>query len=212
MGVVTISRLYGAGGRQVAEALADTLGYRVVDRDLVEAAAASVGMDPESARHLDERAPALIEKVGLALAAASPEFGVGAAGIEDRRLAEGITQVMRSLAHVGGYVILGRGGQAALHDEPVACHLKLVGDLATRARNIAEWQGIPEDEARKRCKQVDAERADYVRRYYGAEIGDLLLYHAVLNTARLGLDGATRAAEAIVRSCLDRADEVGGPG
>jgi cytidylate kinase len=203
MGVVTISRWYGAGGRHVAEALADDLGFRVVDRDLVEAAATRVGMDPEVAVHLDERAPALIEKVGLALAAASPEFGVGAAAVEDRTLAESIRQVMGSLAHVGGYVILGRGGQAALHDVPDACHLKLVGDLEDRARNVARWQGISLEEARKRCRQVDAERADYVRRFFGCDIGDLLLYHAVLNTTRLGIEGATRTAAGIVRACLD---------
>ena len=58
--------------------------------------------------------------------------------------------------------ILGRGGQAALHDHPTAVHLKLVGELSDRARNVAGWQGIPVEEARELCRRIDRERADYV--------------------------------------------------
>lgn len=196
MSVVTVSRLYGAGGRRVAADIAEALGYTIVDREIVELAARQAGVDPEAARHLDERAPALIEKVGLALAAASPEFGLGhLPPLDDRALAEAVRQVFESLAAGGGgYVILGRGGQAALRHRPDACHLQLVGDLDDRARRVAEWQGIPVDEAREQCRRVDEERAAYVRRFLGADIADSTLYDAVVNTSRLGLDGAAEIA------------------
>jgi cytidylate kinase len=201
MGVVTISRLYGAGGLQVARALAETLGYTFADRDIVELAARQAGVDPEVARQLDERAPALIEKVGLALAAASPEFGLGhPPPLDDRTLAHEVRRVILSLAAAGGYVILGRGGQAALRDHPDACHIQLVADLEDRARLVAESQSVTFEEARERCRRVDQERAAYVRRFYGVDISDPLLYDAVLNTSRLGIDGAVGAAVQVVRS------------
>jgi cytidylate kinase len=197
VGVVTVSRLYGAGGMRVAPMVAAKLGYRLVDREIVELAAREAGVDPDTARRLDERAPALIEKVGLALASASPEFGLGyPPPLHDRALAEGIRRVFRSLAESGGYVILGRGGQAALRDRTDAVHIQLVADLEDRARRVADWQGIPLDEARERCRQVDGERTAYVRRFYDIDIRDATLYHAVLNTSRLGLD---RAAQFVVR-------------
>lgn len=201
MGVVTVSRTYGAGGKHIAAALAEALGYRVVDRDLVEAAATRAGLDPEAARQLDERAPAFVEKIGLALAGATPEFGLGApVAMEDQTLADSIRSVMESLAQAGGYVILGRGGQAALHDFPGVCHLQVVGELEKRSARIAESEGISLQEAIKRCRKVDAERADYVRRFYGADTMDPLLYCAVLNTARLGLERASEVAAAVVRA------------
>jgi cytidylate kinase len=201
-GTVTISRLYGAGGIRVAEALAGALGFTNIDREVVEQAAAQLGMDPQVAESLDERAPALIEKAGLALAAAEIP---PTPSLEDRALAEAVRRVIESLAATGGYVILGRGGQAALRDRADAIHLQLVGLLEDRARRIAEWRGIPLDEAREQCRQVDADRAAYVRRFHDVDIADPLLYDAVLNTSRLGIDGAVEAALAVVRGRIQGA-------
>jgi cytidylate kinase len=199
-GTVTISRLYGAGGIRVAEALAEALGYTKVDREIVEQAATLLGIDPEVAESLDERAPALIEEAGLALAAAEMP---ATPSLEDRALADAVRRVIESLGLTGGYVILGRGGQAALRDRAV--HLQLVGDLEDRARRIAESQGISLDQARERCRHVDADRAAYVRRFHDVDIADPLAYHAVLNTSRLGVDGAAQAALAVVRQRLEGA-------
>jgi cytidylate kinase len=192
---VTISRQYGAGGRRVAEGLAAQLGFRLVDRELTEEAARRLGLDPRVSKARDERAPAVVEEVGLALAAATPEFAhAPPPGVDDRALPEATRRVIESLAEAGGYVILGRGGQAALSARRDACHLALVGELADRAHRVMEWQGVDEREARARCDRVDAERFGYVKRFYGADIRDPLLYDAVINTSRLGLDGAVHLA------------------
>jgi cytidylate kinase len=199
VGVVTVSRQFGAGGLRVAAALSEALGYRLVDRELVEQAAARLGMDPELAAERDERVPALIEEVGLALAAGSPELGLVAEGPDDRSLAEAVRAVIASLAEAGGYVILGRGGQAVLRGRSDACHLSLVGDLRDRAARVAGWRGIPERDAVEQAERTDAERAGYVRRFHGVDISDPLLYDAVLNTTLLGIDGAVHAAVAVAR-------------
>ncbi len=198
MAVVTVSRLYGAGGVRVADALAEALGLRRVDRELVEEAARRAGMDPQVAAHLDERAPGLLEEAGLALAAAN----FGAPPVDDRVLAEGVARVIESLAATSGYVILGRGGQAVLRDRPDACHLQLVAALEDRAARIAEWQGVGLDEARERCRRADSDRAAYVRRFHDVDIADPLVYDAVLNTSRLGIEGAASAAVAVARARL----------
>ena len=203
MGIVTVSRQYGAGGQRVAPALAEALGFRFADREVVEQAAARVGLDPDLADHLDERVPALVEKVGLALAAASPEFGlVTPPAADDRLLADGVRAVIESMAAAGGFVVLGRGGQAVLHRRPDAVHLQLVADLDDRVRRVMASQGLSEQEARDACARVDAERAGYVRRFSGVDIGDWHLYDAVLNTTRLGVEGAVDAAVVIVRRRL----------
>jgi cytidylate kinase len=155
MAVVTVSRQFGAGGVRVAERLAETLGWTKVEREILEEAARRLGVDPEVAEHLDERAPGLIEDAGLALAAAGPDYGVAAPLLlDDQALAGSVGRVIESLADRGGYVILGRGGQAVLRDRPDACHLQLVGELDDRVRRIAEWHGLREDEARERIHQV----------------------------------------------------------
>jgi cytidylate kinase len=188
MAVVTLSRQYGAGGLRVGPALAEALGFTFVDREIVEEAARRLGVQPEVAEERDERAPAIVEEIGLALAAASPELGIAAVPeLDDRALAEATKRVILSLADVGGFVILGRASQAALAGRNDACHIALVGDLSDRVQRIMEWQNVSEREARSRCERVDTERAGYVKHFYGKDIRDPLLYDCVLNTSRLDL-------------------------
>jgi cytidylate kinase len=193
--VVTVSRQYGAGGRRVASGVAEALGYVFVDREVAEEAARRMGLDPEVASAMDERAPAIVEEVGMALAAATPGYGLGhMPELDERALGEATRRVIVSLAEAGRYVILGRGAQAALADRIDAFHLSLVADIADRVRRIAEWQHVDEKEAALRCERNDSERAHYVRRFYGRDIRDPLLYDCVLNTSRLTLDAAVAIA------------------
>jgi cytidylate kinase len=205
LGTVTISRSYGAGGIRVAGSLAEQLGWRKVDREIVEEAARRLGVEPELADALDEKVPALVEEAGLALAAAELPLGLSSAPLEDRALADAVATVIRSLADAGGYVILGRGGQAVLRDRTDAVHIQLIGDLDDRAARIAEWHGLDRREAREMCRRVDEAREAYVRRFHGTDIADPLLYDAIVNTSRLGIEGATAVAMAIVRARLEDA-------
>ena len=205
MAVVTISRQYGAGGRRVAAMVADALGFRIADSELIDESAKRLGVDPELARAWDERAPAVIEELGLALAAGTPLVGGGPAPqfdpqvLSDQALAEATRRVIESLGEAGGYVVLGRGAQAAMHGRPDAAHFSLVGDLADRVKRIMDSQGLQEKDAREACERVDAERAGYLRRYYGKDIREPHLYDAILNTSRLGVEGAAEVAVRIAR-------------
>lgn len=200
MAVVTVSRQYGAGGLRVAPAIAEALGFRLADRELVELAAARLGMDPEVASSRDERVPALLEELGRTLAAATPEFGLAPPPeANDRALVDAVRSVIESLAEAGGYVILGRGAQAALAGRADVCSILLVGEEADRLRRVMGSQGVDEREARARLGRVDGERSAYVRRFYGVDNQDPGLYDAVLNTSRLGLEHATRLAVGAAR-------------
>lgn len=203
-GTVTVSRQYGAGGRRVAPALAEALGYRFIDREVVEEAARRLNVDPRLASDRDERAPALVEEIGMALAQGTPELGLGAVPIGDRELFEATRSVIESLADAGGFVILGRGGQAALRGRRDVCHIWLVGELPDRARRVGASQALDERAATELCLRIDAERAGYLSKFYRADIHDPLLYDCVLNTSSLGVDGAVEAALTACRRKLGR--------
>lgn len=187
----------------MAPAIAEALGFRFVDREVTEEAARRLGLDAGVAEGRDERAPAIVEELGMALAASAPPFGGGPApqsyASDDRALAEATRRIIVSLAEADRYVILGRGGQAAVADRPDACHISLVGDIADRARRIMASRNIDEREALALCERVDGERAAYVRRFYGVDIRDPVLYDCVLNTSRLGVEGAIDIAVAAAR-------------
>ena len=174
----------------------------MVDREVIEQAAARLGIDPDLARERDERAPALVEQLGIALARGTPEFGLADVQLDDRELAGAVRSVKESLANRGGNVILGRGGQAVLRDRPDACHVSLIGQIEDRAHRVAASQQIALDQARDLCRKMDADRAGYVRRFHAVNIDDPLLYDCILNTSTLRIDGATEAAVASSRAKL----------
>lgn len=143
----------------------------------------------------------------MALAAGNVPYGTAipaelAESVDDRTLADATRAIVESLADAGGYVVLGRGAQAALAGRRDVCHLSLVADQADRVRQVMTWNHVENREAARRCSETDAERAAYVRRFYGRDIRDPLLYDAVLNTSLLGLDGATEIAITIARRKL----------
>jgi hypothetical protein len=202
-GTVTVSRQYGAGGLRIAPPAAEALGFGFVDRELVEMAARQLGVDPEWAREHDERVPDVLENLGRALAAATPEFGVPPPPIlDDGAMADAVRNVIHSLADTGGYLIMGRASQAALLDRADVCNVLLVAPLADRVARIARLQEVGEKEARSRVDRADRDRADYVRRFYDRDISDPTLYDVVLNTSRLGLRGSARLAVAAARAKL----------
>ena len=202
-----MSRQYGAGGLRVSKAVAEALGFQLVDRELAEEAARRLGVDPQLAEARDERAPAVVEQLGLALAAGTAPFGAPPPGYEEQvldanALAAATRRIIESLAEAGGYVILGRGAQAILADRADACHVSLVGRPEDRVKRIMAWQGVEQKDAERLCRDHDDERAHYVRHFYGRDISDPLLYDVVLNTSRLGLDAAAQAAVDVARRKL----------
>jgi cytidylate kinase len=74
--LITISRQYGAGGSEVAALVAGTLGWRVVDNELVERVAARAGLTTEDVAQREERVPTFIERLARTVVAATPELVV----------------------------------------------------------------------------------------------------------------------------------------
>ena len=74
MPVITISRMFGSGGSEVAARVADGLGWTLLDNALVERVAARLGRTPVEVQAIEERVPSLAERFADALALGSPEI------------------------------------------------------------------------------------------------------------------------------------------
>jgi hypothetical protein len=74
MPVITVSRMFGSGGSEVAARIADGLGWTLLDNALVERVAAQLGRTPVEVQAIEERVPSLAERLADALALGSPEI------------------------------------------------------------------------------------------------------------------------------------------
>jgi len=205
--VVTIGRMYGAGGERVGRMVAELLGAELVDDKIFVEVARRLELPADEVEELEEVPGSLLSRLLQALGSASIEFAAppeatawtppySDPGSDTRRAVLQITQeLIREAARTGNAVIVGRGAAFLLGDHPRALHVFLRASERDRVAALRATFGFSEEEARRRIKHVDANRRAYVRQVYNHDWLDASHYHVVLDTGRLGYD---RSAAAIV--------------
>jgi cytidylate kinase len=170
----------GSGGRIIAGKVAESLGWRMIGREVVIEAARQTGFDEAKLERVFERRVSLEDR--LTFQQRSGKY-LGA-----------INAVVIELAMEGNVVILGRGAGVILCDEPNIFRVHLVADLDTRIDRIAGQFGLKgekgREEARHRVLDSDYARSAYHTYLFDADWNDPLLYDLVVNTGDLDLDQA----------------------
>lgn len=200
--IITISRQYAAGGSEVARRVADALGYTLVDNELIDEVAARAGMSPEEVAEREEKAPGFIDRLTHTLAASMPEFVAPEGGtlpeLTEERLVRITEKVVADLAARGNAVLVGRASAVVLADRSDTLHVRVVAPVAARLRRAVERLGVPEKEAERKLVETDSNRARYHKQYYKRDWNDASNYDLVVNTERLGIEGAVGAVMAVV--------------
>jgi len=209
MGVITIAREYGSGGGTIGARVAECLGWRYVDDELIFLVAMRAGISDDLVRAYDQEAfsrlrvfaydcVAALESMmppSLARAAGPPDdvqLPVELAQFYTARYLHLVQQMIRVLAARGRTVIMGRGAQMVLRDIPRALHVRTVAPWEARVRRVTREEGVPEREAARRIRRRDRAVARYLSHFYRVDWADPCLYHLVVNTATLGDAGAIR--------------------
>jgi cytidylate kinase len=201
--VITITRQFGAAGSEVARAAAATLAWDVIDNEFVEEVARRAGLPAAEVAQRDERAPGLLARIARTLAAGSPEVFLSAPESDAERAETVIVRmtelVIREAATHGRVILVGRGAQALLAQRPDALHVYVIASPAWRQRQAVERLGADPAHVAKLVDETDERRDQYVRTYYGRVRSDLANYDLVVNTERLGVDGAAALITAEAR-------------
>jgi cytidylate kinase len=197
---ITISREVGAGGRTIAELVAQRLTalektpaispWAVFDANLAKQVLEDHKLPPDLERFVTEDAKITVEGIVEEVLKLHPAVWT---------LVEHTTKTILRLASLGHVIVVGRGGNVITARLANVFHVRLVAPLGMRIRHTAEYYHLNEAEAAKFVREHDDARRRYVRRYFDAEIDDPTLYDATLNTRRFGFDGA---AEVIAQMAL----------
>jgi cytidylate kinase len=173
--VVTVSRNFGALGKEVAQLLADTLEVRCCDRYILQEVARRANVDEELVRVLDEHISHIDERWWKGLITKNT--------FSYEEYYKHLVKTVFSISLRGG-VIIGRGANLILGPER-AFRVRIVGSAEQCAKRVANRENISMDEARQKVSDVDRERAEYIRKLYDTDIDDPLSYDLVLNSDRL---------------------------
>jgi cytidylate kinase len=203
MAIVTVSRMFGSGGSEVAERIAHELGWHLLDNAFVEEVAARLGTPPAEVEAREERVPSLAQRLAATLALGAPEILPGPADAElppsEERLIEVTERIIMEAASRGHSVIVGRGAQSVLAARQDVIHVFCYAPRPALVARAARRLGIAEKEAEKVVDDTNRQREQYVRTYWKRSWRAYENYHLCLNTDWLGVDGAASIVVRLAR-------------
>ena len=181
MSIVTVSREFGSGGREVGKRLADALGYAYYDREIVAAIAAKTSLEEGYvASALDG---GLFRNVpvhfGRTFSYSSAMLGSTTnLFVEQHKL-------LRELAEQGNCVIVGRAADAILAEHR-PFNIFVYADMEAKVNRCMERaeedEKLTQRELIRHIKKVDADRARYHELFSDTRWGAKESYHLCVNT------------------------------
>jgi cytidylate kinase len=192
MAILTVSREYGSGGRDIGRLVAERLNYSYVDkeklfRDLDEAGSRWGRV----AREVDEVCPTLWERHDW----------------QYRGYVAALEALILEYAARDRVVIIGRGGAILLREVPFCLRVRLVAPLEVRIERVMVRESLDREAAARLIRQVDNERECYIKAVYGLAWEAEQFYDLVLNT---GLLTYQEVADLLIRE-LENKDALATP-
>lgn len=180
--VITISRQYGCGGRELAEILAKKLNVKLYDRQIVHIAAAKLGINDLSEQDLLD----LENTVHPLTLTFMPFHSFGTRmGESSRGMFLSEASVVRKLANDGACVILGRCADYVLEDMPNHFSIFVCANDEYREKRGKE---VYEGKTLKELNEENEKRARYYNYYTGKKWGEASNYDLIVNTSNASLD------------------------
>ncbi|MBR5044784.1 MAG: cytidylate kinase-like family protein [Clostridia bacterium] len=188
--VITIARQYGSGGREIGEKVADALGIKHYDENLITLAAREGNLDETVASKADESAAnSLLYTLALGSNFFGSAMNFGYKPPLNDKLFLLQSDVICRAAEEGSCVIIGRCADYVLREHPKRLSVFVYGDLANRKQRVMErHEGITEAQAIDLINKTDRRRSSYYNFYTGNKWGKYDNYHLAVNSSLLGID------------------------
>ena len=190
--IITIGREYGSGGLEIGQKLAEKLGIKCYDKELINLVAEKRNFKKEILEKADEkRGSSFLEPSGNFFPSRPsknhPAFGAFGKTMNDKVfLME--SAVIHSLAKEESCVIIGRCADVLLKDRENVLTVFIQAPKEARIKRLAERLQLSEDMAEKEMRRIDKIRASYYQFYTDKKWGGRDNFDLVINSAVLGID------------------------
>jgi len=193
--VLTVNREFGSGGGRIAETIAGWLGWKLLDKDIIDAIAYAAHVDSKVVQPYDEHVVSWLRRINqqaMRSAALAAGLELGEDSVFDAEEMVKISRKIIEQAHAeGNCVIVGRGSQCVLQHKPDVYHVFVYAPLKERvARLRLRLEKCAQIE--QRIRTVDEERAKYLQQYFGKAWNNPHLYDLMISS-RADEDSTARA-------------------
>ncbi len=199
--VITIARQFGSRGREIGQKLAEALGYKYYDRDLISMAAEKSGMDKSVLGAADEKAA---NSLLYTLALGSSVYAHGVDNINvplNDKLYIVQSNIIKDIYNSGeGAVIVGRCADYVLSEKENVIKVFISADFDNRVEVVSVRSAVTEAKAKDMVIKTDKRRANYYNYYTGKKWGKIENYDLVINSSKCGVDGAVKVIKAMLHA------------
>jgi cytidylate kinase len=185
MSLMTISKSMGTGGTTIAKRVAEKLNLELYDDQRLQQEALNMGIRADELKSLDEKAPGFFDR----LWSSKPELYLDL-----------MESVVYEVARSGQGVILGHGSQLLLRDFGCSLHVLIYGSQLSRLERIMDVHSVSREVAERLMEKNDHEREGFMRYAFHMDANDPSLYDLVINTEKMGTDGAEELIMVAARS------------
>ncbi len=167
--ILTVNREFGSGGGRIAQMIARNLGWKLLDKDIIDAIAYAAHVDANVVQRYDEHVDSWLRRINqqaMRSAALAAGLELRDNAVFDAEEMVKISQKIIEQAHAeGNCVIVGRASQCVLQHKPDAYHVFVYAPHKERILRLRER--LPKGtDIEQRIRSVDAERAKYLQEYY----------------------------------------------
>jgi hypothetical protein len=192
--LITISREYGAGGSELGVLLGQRLGWPVLDHELIQQLAARLRCDEGEVQAMDEHAPSFLERLASVAVVTAPESRAHSTpwATDPDCVAAAAREVLLEAAQNLPLIAVGHGGNCLFRNRSDVFRVRVTAPFEVRVERVARRTGLPVQQAAAQVRRKDADRQQYLQRYYHSSVNDPSGYDLQINTATVPLDMAAQ--------------------
>lgn len=193
MAVITISRQFGAGGKTLAQKVAEKLDYQIAYEQIIEKMAETLELTKEGIRIFETE---FDYSSGGDVAQLAPKSFIGRIFDSQRRYMDAqqyvrlLHEILPQIVEKGNIIILGRGAQFILKERPDSCHILLVADESDRIQFMEETYQLTREQARQAVVKQGRRRAKLMKLFHPEGYDLPEHYDLVLNMSKIDMDQA----------------------
>lgn len=174
--VITIGRQKGSGGKYIGEKLAEELGIKCYDTQLIEETAKMSHHDKKYVEEHDEKPPVSFLYFG------GQPIPMSMVTLQ--------ANLIKEIASKESCVIIGRASDYVLKDFENVLNIFVHAPLGARIERYCRRKNVDIIKAEKMIRKEDKERATFYNYYTNQKWGDAKNYHLSIDTSKVGIEGA----------------------
>ncbi len=200
--VITIGRQYGSAGREIGFRIAEKLGIKCYDKEILSVAAKESGLCEKIFEAHDEKPT---KSFLYSLVMDTYSMGYTPSGYVDMPIGHKIFlaqfDAIKNIAEKESCIFVGRCADYALEDNPDLLSVFIHGTMEHRVQRIMERVGVKtEEEAQDLINKTDKKRAAYYNSYSNKKWGEAKTYNLSIDSGLLGIEGTADLIVDIVRN------------